>query len=332
MLRFHFTAEDLTRIRVARAPDPLWEVAVSLHRFQTRDGRWAYAHWYRTARPRLREAGLDHAVRNFLLPVFPRASYFPDFLTPAEGEQGLDAGLDAVLAAPRGQVSEEAARLAVSVGAPSWVSRLADDDMRGRLVRTLRAYHRAVIAPYGEQVDACVQAERIRLARALLDRGTGGLLGSLAPTIRWRHPVLEVAPYPEERDVHLHGMGLLLIPSYFCWKSPIALADAGLPPVIVYPLQRDPVPAPVPGDGQPLAALLGRTRAGILRATATGATTSEAARGAGVSAATATHHTAALRDTGLITSTRWANTVLHTLTPLGAALLTTETKSKPPTA
>jgi hypothetical protein len=40
-----------------------------------------------------------------------------------------------------------------------------------------------------------------------------------------------------------------------------------------------------------------------------------------VSAANASHHTTVLRDSGLIASHRHANTVLHTLTPLGAALL-----------
>ncbi|MFJ8948118.1 ArsR family transcriptional regulator [Streptomyces sp. NPDC102395] len=321
MLRFHFTAEDLTRIRVATAPHPLWEIAFSLHRLQTRDGRWAYAHWHRTARVRLRNAGLDQVVQGFLLPVFPRASYFPDFLTPAEGAEGLDAGLNAVLAARRPRVAEETAMLAGRVGAPSWVTRLVGSDTRGQLVRALRAYHEAVIAPHEERIGECVQAERIRHSRSLLDHGTGGLLSSLGPTIRWRHPVLEIAHYPEERDVRLDGRGLLLIPSYFCWGNPVTLADPDLPSVIVYPLQRDPGPAPV-SEGQPLEALLGRTRASILQATATGATTTEAAQRAGVSPGTATHHTTALRNTGLISSARWANTVLHTVTRLGAALLT----------
>ncbi|WP_322656373.1 helix-turn-helix domain-containing protein [Streptomyces justiciae] len=58
-----------------------------------------------------------------------------------------------------------------------------------------------------------------------------------------------------------------------------------------------------------------------MRAAATGATTTEAARHAGVTPTTASHHTTLLRDAGLITSHRYANTVVHTLTPLGAALL-----------
>lgn len=67
--------------------------------------------------------------------------------------------------------------------------------------------------------------------------------------------------------------------------------------------------------------LLGRARAAVLQATAAGVTTTEAARRAGVTPATATHHTTALRDAGLITSHRHGNTVVHTLTLMGATML-----------
>ncbi|WP_434099571.1 ArsR/SmtB family transcription factor [Streptomyces sviceus] len=57
-------------------------------------------------------------------------------------------------------------------------------------------------------------------------------------------------------------------------------------------------------NSPPLNVLLGPTRAAILRASATGSTTTEAARRAGVTPTTASHHTAVLRDSGLITSHR----------------------------
>ncbi|MGW0561714.1 hypothetical protein ACWDZ4_14150 [Streptomyces sp. NPDC003016] len=40
----------------------------------------------------------------------------------------------------------------------------------------------------------------------------------------WRPPVLEV-DHPVGRDLQLEGRGLLLIPSYFCWRRPITLID-----------------------------------------------------------------------------------------------------------
>ncbi|WTX85557.1 winged helix-turn-helix domain-containing protein [Streptomyces sp. NBC_00637] len=323
MLRFYFTAEDLARTRVAATPHPLWEIAASLHRFQTRSGRGNYLDWYGRTCVNLQETGLAHPVRTMLLPLFPRARYFADFLTPFEGVDGLEPALEAILATPDGQVNHEMVRAARASRVPSWTLRVADKSLRRDLVNLLRAYHRTVITPHEENIQETFQAERARHARTLLAEGTAGLLADLSPTVRWRHPVLEVPDYPAESDVQLGGRGLLLIPSYFCWKSPIALADPGLPPVLVYPVHRV-LTAATAQDEAALHVLLGRTRAVILRAAATGVTTSEAARRAGVSTGTATHHTRALRDSGLITTHRRANNVLHTLTTLGAALLGAE--------
>lgn len=322
MLRFHFTSEDLTKVRVATEPHALWEIAASLHRLQTREGRWAYAPWFRTACDALRRAGLERTVQTFLMPLFPRASYFPDFLTPLEGAEGLDAGLEAVLATPYERVVREVDTLTRAVGAPAWARRLTERDMREQLVGALRSYHRAVIAPHEERIQERLHTERARQAHTLFHAGTEGMLTRLGPTIRWRPPLLEIDPYPDHRDVLLDGRGLLLIPSHFCWHAPIALADPGLPPVLLYPLHHLPA-STVHADSPRLNVLLGPTRAAILRASATGSTTTEAARRAGVTPTTASHHTAVLRDAGLITSHRHANTVLHTLTPLGAALLRT---------
>jgi hypothetical protein len=72
--------------------------------------------------------------------------------------------------------------------------------------------------------------------------------------------------------------------------------------------------APAPGP-RSLNALLGRTRAGILQSAAkTGATTTELAHDAGISPATAS-------GAGLLSTYRAGKAVLHTVTPLGLALL-----------
>ncbi|MFF1506171.1 ArsR family transcriptional regulator [Streptomyces sp. NPDC058326] len=326
MLRIHFGDADLAAVRVAAAPNPFWEIATSLHRFQTRDGRWAYAGWLRTVRVRLREKGLERALRTVLLPLFPRAAYFPDFLTPGRGVGGLAEGLDAILATSPRRVAQEVARLDRMVGAPPWAARLSGLEDRRELVRLLRAYHDVGIAPYAESIRSRFDAERAALGRGFLDGGVGGLLDGVGPSIRWRPPSLQVDFTPPDRELCLDGRGLTLIPTYFCWRTPNSLADPDLPPVLCYPVRRDS--AALPPDHRladepsaPLTALLGRTRAAALRAAATGATTGEMARAAGVSAASASRHATALRDAGLITSSRHAATVLHTLTPVGASVL-----------
>ncbi|MEV7889912.1 helix-turn-helix domain-containing protein [Streptomyces sp. NPDC002817] len=327
MLRIHFTDADLTRTNVAASPDPLWELCASLHRFQSRRGRWAYADWYRTARTRLDDAGLTRTLRTLLLPLVPRAVYFPDFLTPPEATEGFDAGLKAILATPRRRVVDEVGILTRTCGAPAWAPRLAEPGMRKDLVQAMRAYYDTVIAPHGDRVQARIEAERSTLARAVLDGGIEGILQNLGPGLRWRRPVLHTL-YPEDRDLYLNGRGLLLVPSYFCWGNPVAFSDTTLDPVLIYSLCHEPHHTALPGDlssGAPLATLLGRSRAVVLRAVAPGATTGELARAAGVSASSASQHATALRDAGLIVSHRHAASVLHTLTPLGAALLRANT-------
>ncbi|MDG9720917.1 ArsR family transcriptional regulator [Streptomyces sp. DH24] len=327
MLRIHFSDADLGRTRLATAPDPLWEVAASLHRLQSRRGRWAYAGWYRTARQRMRDQGLERLVRGVLLPLYPRAAYFPDFLTPAQGVGDWDTGVEALLATPPRRVRQEIAMLDRTVGAPPWAAQLAGPKAREEFAGMLRAYHETVVAPYGEQVQAGIEAERAARCRGVLDNGVEGMLAGLGPRMRWRPPVLDVA-YPRQaadRDLHLNGRGITLVPSYFNWGNPVAFADPELPPVLWYSLLHEP-PAPagplgteVPGRS--LTSLLGRARAIALYTASTGATTGEMARAAGVSASAASRHATALRDAGLVTTVRNGPSVLHTLTPTGASLL-----------
>ncbi|MEU0675829.1 winged helix-turn-helix domain-containing protein [Streptomyces sp. NPDC006172] len=327
MLRIHFTDADLARTRVARAPDPLWEIAFSLHRFQTRQGRWAYADWYRATTRALRERGLARAVSTALLPLFFRGAYYPDLLTPAESRDGLAAGLAAVADTPAERVRTEVRLLAKVSTVPSWMLRLGEREVLRDVTATIRAYHDLAIAPYGERIQSLIDADRSARARCLLDGGTEGMLGELGPTMRWRPPVLHVDYPVQDRDLHLRGRGLRLVPSYFLWHGPVALADPALEPVLVYPLHHRPTtaaPTELTGSGASLAALLGRTRTVVLRAAAVGATTGELARLAGLSASGASRHAAVLREAGLITSHRRATMVLHTLTPLGAALLRAE--------
>ena len=85
------------------------------------------------------------------------------------------------------------------------------------------------------QHTATLAANQERHAEAMERGGVGDLFAGLTPLFRWRWPVLE-APYPLDKDVHLAGRGLLLVPSYFCRRMPVTFADPGLPPVLVYPI------------------------------------------------------------------------------------------------
>lgn len=330
MLRVHFSDADLGRIRLARHPDPLWEVISSLHRLQTRQGRWAYAGWYRQSRERLRERGLEPLLRSLLLPLAPYAAYFPDFLTPPEAEDGLAAGLKAMRLLPPRRVEAELRLLATTRRLPPGLGRVVDAAGRQELTKALGTYHDTVISSFEERVLARFEAERASRARAWLDGGGDGLLRSLAPAMIWEPPVLRIPRYPVDQDLRLEGRGLRLVPSYFCRGNPVAFANPGLTPVLVYGLQQEPEAGGAPGaddPGRSLGALLGRTRAAVLRAATTGATTGELARATGVSASAASQHATVLRGAGLLVSQRWGPHVLHSLTPAGAGLLRSSSSS-----
>jgi DNA-binding transcriptional ArsR family regulator len=201
---------------------------------------------------------------------------------------------------------------------------LADADRDNRqladLVQAFRCVYDTVIAPDWTQVEAYVEADRALRARALRDGGVSRLLTSLGTAVRWDPPVLYVR-YPVERDLHLSGRGLRLVPSRFCSRVPVALADPQLRPVLVYPVGPT-ANEPVPRSASALDGLLGRTRAEVLRALRDGATTGELASRLRVSASAASQHVHVLSRAGLVHSQRTGASILHTLTPLGTALLT----------
>lgn len=331
MLRIFFSTEDIARTRVAPTPDPIWELVLSLHRLQGRNRDPVMAGWRRSVWHRIRGGG-DPSQLRLLFALTPPRGYFPDFLTPYEGLQGLDAGLDAVAATPTALLRRDLSLLARCRVLPSAAGALArgELEMRRQLVESMRLYHATAIAPYWGRIQTVIEADRTRRARALLDGGAEGLLASLHP-LRWESGVLEVPGYPSTRELHLDSRGLLLVPSFFCAQRPVALFDPTLPPVLVYPVDRlgglTPTVgvAPVPGRGEPgreaLAALFGRTRAQVLEVVNEGCSTGEVARRLGISPAAASQHATVLRNAGLLVSQRERNTVLHMLTPLGRAIL-----------
>ncbi|MFK4222585.1 ArsR/SmtB family transcription factor [Streptomyces sp. NPDC019890] len=329
MLRIHFTGDDLAGVRMAARPDVLWETILSFHRLRERRRALAFGEWRSETRARL------NGETRLLAALVPPRGYFPDFLTPPEGGYGLEAGLEALRATSPGRLHSELAlaatgRTAVSVlpgrpTSPVLPGRLADlaegrPEAVARLAGALRSYHRAAIEPYWPHIQARVEADRAVRGRALLDGGAGELLASLPPVLRWRPPVLE-ADYPVDRELHLNGRGLLLQPSFFCRGTPVVYRDTTLPPVLVYPAAHSNAPAFCESGGPSLGKLVGHTRSAVLQAIRYGCTTSELARRAGVSLASASQHAAVLREAGLIVTLRHGNAVLHTLTPLGAALL-----------
>lgn len=320
-MRIRFTTVDLARTHLADDPDPLWELVNSLQALQSRYDSGLLTGWRRQTAATLRAADLGARVRCQLFPVAPHAAYFPDLLNPPEAALGFNAGIETILHTPKRRLAAELGRLAGAPGAGAWL-----DDLRaGRtgalteLGDLLRAYHRCVLAPGWDRLRVRVHGDLAMRRQVLRDGGVERLLDSFRPIMRWRRPVLEFTRHPSGREIELGGRGLLLVPSYFARLNAVTVFDAELPQVVVYPIAHDlGWPA---AEHRALAQLLGETRAAVLRAVADGCTTTELARRAGIAVASASRHAAVLRAAGLVQTTRFGVCVLHTLTPLGAALL-----------
>ncbi|MGP3947540.1 helix-turn-helix domain-containing protein [Streptomyces sp. 7N604] len=323
MLRIHFTGLDLARVRIAARPDALWESVLSFHRLRDKQGASIFRQWRGETRTRL--SGETRPLASLV----PCRGYFPDFLTPPEGALGVEPAFEALRETPDHRLQRDMRLLGGERSRPGWMDGLAEGDKGalGRLIGILRSYHKAAIAPYWPHIRARIEGDRAARGRALLDGGADELLASLPRMVRWRPPVLE-ADYPVDRDLYLSGRGLLLQPSFFCRRTPVTYHDRDLTPVLVYPVEHTaesaPSAAPVRAyadDPCSLGKLVGHTRSAVLQTIGQGCTTSELARRVGVSAASASQHASVLREAGLVLTLRHGNAVLHTLTPLGAALL-----------
>ncbi|MFB6892035.1 ArsR/SmtB family transcription factor [Kitasatospora sp. NPDC056327] len=336
MLRIHFTHEDLIRVRIARAPDPLAESVLSLSLVQARGaGGVAFEGWRSRTRGNIRP---DLRMLFDLATPVGAVEAAEAFLHA--GSHTLPESLDQTWSLPGRRWSADLRVLSgTRPGAPRWVHELhrGGHEWRELVDGRLREYHAFAVAPYWSQLLTAAHADRARRAVLAADRGLDGLLGGLHPDIRWDSPVLTL-PFPADTDLWLRGGGVMLVPTFF-WPDPMALTDSrGLdhPLVLHYPLAPDlttcrAVWSSAAGDGpdDALVALLGTTRARTLRAAADPAGTAELARRTGCSPATASHHATVLRAAGLLTTERAGPGVRHTLTPLGRALLDDRTPDHP---
>ncbi|MEO3851884.1 helix-turn-helix domain-containing protein [Streptomyces sp. B8F3] len=303
----------------------MWEVVLSLQALQTAHAALALDPWRRRVRADLVDAGLGETL-GALQRLCPEAAYFPDFLTPsANGGRTLDAELEQVLRTPKARLRKEIGLLCAEGDPPRGARRLADGDPAAlrRLGEAVRRYDAVAVAPYRKAIRSAAAADRPVRVEAALREGAEGLLASYAPEVTWRGDRLECA-YPVSREFALDGRPLTMIPSFFCTRTPVALADPELPPVLVHPLTPAPgwLPGSAPGhSGESLVRLIGLTRARVLEVLDRPMSTGRIADALYVAPASASRHAAVLREAGLVRSERRGHCVLHRRTDLGEALL-----------
>ncbi|MEV6204275.1 winged helix-turn-helix domain-containing protein [Streptomyces sp. NPDC051771] len=312
MVRVHFSAEDWGRLRHAPRPSPVPELHAALLMLGAPHEGLLFGRWRaRTAR------ALPTAAE-------PLADLVPGGAPPAFldvlGETRQEGFAEMRAAAPE-LVRSELERVYAGHGGPvpAWVRSLHAGGPEGwrTLAGAQRAAYETVLAPVWGRVQDLHRAEFARHAVALAEDGPRAALTALAPGSSFEGGVWTWPAGPGNREVRLGGRGLVLLPT-FPWQD-----RPGRPVVLAYPAGAGPPPAPeaADGPGEPLAGVLGPTRAALLRALPAPRTTTELARALGVSAATVSGHTAALRAAGLLTTARTGRSVHHSRTAVAELLL-----------
>jgi len=318
MLRIRFRPQDLARVRFMISP--MAETILSVAALGRHDPQPPFEGW-RDAQRR----NLVGAPSRVLLGLVP-ADWHPTVaLAPIVGERPLfDEELEAVLAFSPRPLQAFLATLDSPALTARWLPMLPDGaSSERRLARDLLSdYHRRCIAESWPAVRVQLEADVAYRTGVRAEQGTGVVLATLHPAVHWNDPVLEVGVPGRSRSMDLGGCGLVLVPSVFAWPDPIVLLDGNGQPVLLYPA-RDQLALwnPPAHDRDVLAVLLGGTRAAVLLAAAGGDSTSHLAQRLDVSVASASQHLTALRNAGLVASTRRGRAVHHDLTPLGVQLL-----------
>jgi DNA-binding transcriptional ArsR family regulator len=326
MLQFHFEAGDFARVRFQPRPAPLVELKLALMMSRRSDSAVLFGRWRRD---------IGHRLPPTTRPLWELLQPFggPAFLDPVSPD--LEEGLELVRGTPAAVVSSEMARLRP---APTpWIRALMDREASAwdMLDRGLRDAYRSVLDPAWPGVRELHAAEFTRFALHAAEHGTQAALSALHPASTWQGATWNV-PATRSRDIHLAGRGLTLLPAFHWTYEPLTGCRPDRPVLLVYPAgPGTPLPHTRP-EGDPLADILGPSRARILRLLAQPHTTTELAATTGLSLGTASSHSAALRRAGLITTRRTGRSVHHTQTDLGRILTqphqpsTTEHPTQPP--
>jgi hypothetical protein len=315
MIRVHFTGADFARTRVSQNPAPLVELKLSLMMLRRRDNDVFFGRWRRRLRTSLPAS---------TQPLWDLVSGYrgPAFIDPVSVT--VPEGLAAVHSTPAARIRDDIDRIYAhrSSAPPSWLHRLlgGDPGARDTLRRALEDAYQATLARTWPAVRDLHRTEFAQYALTAASAGVSRALTTLVPGSQLSPAGVWQLSAPYERDLHLNGRGLILVPTFHWTGMPLAADLPGQPVLLAYPAGPG-LPVQPPGQHQdPLPAVLGPTRSHVLRLLADENTTTGVARLAGISPASASAHVTALRAAGLITTARDGTAARHRRTSLGTLL------------
>ena len=320
MTVLRFTQGDALRCRFGASP--LWETMSAVRVLNGARHRPLYADWVEAKREAA--AGLELRGLNALQ---PRVGFTPDFLTPPPkaSRAKFTTEIARVRSTPLDRVRTELIRSRDELSNPAApaINRMLQDlaGTRERLADEIESAWTTLIQPDWPLISRVLEDDIAYRGQQLTDGGLAALFDDLHPTLSWEDDRLIATRYRSE-DRDLTGQGLLLVPGVFAWPVLVIVVDPSYQPTLVYPARgaaRLWSDAPAPPD--PLARLLGRTRATLLVALDPPATTSALSTHYGLALATVAEHLSALYDAGLATRRRTGHQVHYRRTDVGQAVV-----------
>lgn len=330
MLRFEAAAEDLLRSRFALSPafeltNLLWALE---RRTQRLPGTWA-ARLLPTFERLRRETDLDAAI----------ALYTPHFgadfvaMPPKGLTQSWADDLAVIRATPQEQAHTEIAQ--VLAAGPIRSARVREvlraPDVVERIAAALDQAWHELLAPDWPQLRAICERDVVHRVGVIGQHGWEAAIHELHSSVRWHAGGIEVRSVKVGNTVKLGGEGLLLIPSVFAWPNVSAHLQAPWPKTLIYPARSTAALWEAPHTApNALGALLGHSRARLLIALHTPASTSQLARALGMTTGAVGDHLAVLRNAGLLSRARSGRSVLYRRTSLADVLVSSaEIRSEP---
>lgn len=315
---------DIARTRFAVSP--LVEVIESLYHLASRQVSPLHQGWWDTTRDGLRR--VDMAL---LETVVPASAYLADFLFAAAGRPGgIDGQLQVVAESPVAVIRADLEAVWGRDAVPAPARALLAEGAAGarRLADTLWQYWSVAIAPHWRDLRAVLEDDVAYRAARLTGGGVDALLSSLHPEVSVRGEVLQIHKPRHSVDHDLAGDGLMLAPSVFAWPNLVVDKAPGRPASLIYACRGVGTlwgaDARVAAGDDALGALLGHSRAAILRCLALPRSTTDLARELDQSPPSVSFHLSVLRRSGLVASWRSGRRVLYKRTPLAGGLVSAD--------
>lgn len=312
---------DLARVRFAHSP--VEELVASLRVLHDPRRQHMYGRWLSSVQGQLGGLRLE-----LLTALAPTGRYLPSFLLPPpSGPWGVLADqLDEIAVTPPATVRAELDKVRDGGPLPSVLRPLYQDPAAHlpTVVRELQRYWQAAIQPVWERLRALCMADLAYRMEQFASGGLARVLTGLHPDITLERDLLQIdKPHHCHHHVDLAGTGILLMPCVFTWPSLSVDCDDVEQPALIYPPRgvAELSSEPPAEQADPLAALVGRTRATLLAMLGLPRTTTQLAEQLDLSPAAVSQHLKILKETALVTARRRGRMVLYQRTAAATALL-----------